>query len=91
MVYGVYGTHRDGSSFTWHQPCNNGSSVASSFGGYSERAVWNYSTVWSRVRLEPSRSAQEIIMITMKYFRYIYIYIYIYIEREREREIERDR
>ena len=43
-LYGVRRTHQDGSSFTWHQPCNNQTVLyVHHFGSYSKRAVKSYS------------------------------------------------
>ena len=44
-LYAVHRTHRDGSSFTWHQQCNNQIAVSVHHcGGYGqERAIKSYS------------------------------------------------
>ena len=39
-LYGVHRTRRDGSSFTWHQPCKNQTALhVHHFGWYSKRAI----------------------------------------------------
>ena len=41
--YGVHRTYQDGSSFTWHQPCNNQTMLNAHFSGYSKCTIKSYS------------------------------------------------